>query len=189
MRFQTLLNVSRLEIWKGSRSENSILLLPQGNYSLPADKLQVCCLSLPAYNRWGWHAFWQDAILLVAALAKCMLPFKHAGEVCLLKLRPQHFPNLLFLFASWKWTCAKQHNAPWKTPSPPFFLCIFSGEKFDTCGRVIYLDDHRRSDKLRTRLTLDWRRGVVREGGRARCMNVLQGGLDQSFITALCSHP
>lgn len=131
MRFQTLLNVSRLEIWKGSRSENSILLLPRGNYSLPADKLQVCCLSLPAYNRWGWHAFWQDAILFVAALAKCMLPFKHAGEVCLLKLCPQHFPNLLFLFASWK-TCEHvlssiTHHE--KLFFPPFFPLHFFRRK------------------------------------------------------------
>lgn len=80
------------------------LLLPLGNYSLPADKLQVCCLSLPASNRWGRCVFWRDAILLVAALAKCMLPFKvvqkyrAAGEVHLFRLLPQTASSKSFSF-------------------------------------------------------------------------------------------
>lgn len=57
MCFQVLSKDSCLKIWKQNRSEipSPNPLLPLSNYSLPADKLQVCyvCLGLLGYNRWS----------------------------------------------------------------------------------------------------------------------------------------
>ncbi len=88
MCFQVLLKGSCLKIWKQSRSEipSPNPLLPLGNYSLPVDKLQVCCvcLCLLGYNRWSKACVCWDGCHFLTGSAKCILSFlvqqKHLGS-------------------------------------------------------------------------------------------------------------
>lgn len=78
------------------------LLLPLSNYSLPADKLQVCCGSSfsPGIQQVRPACFWPDAIFLLGALAKYMLTFLVAGKAHLIKALSREYlkqgQNLFF---------------------------------------------------------------------------------------------
>lgn len=150
------------------------LLLPLSNYSLPADKLQVCCGSSfsTGIQQVRPACFWLDGILLLGALAKYMLTFlvqrntegvKQERSI-FSKSFPENILNkdkIFFCITENFLTCTTtwlHHYAQEKQNVPVYG--IFWG-KFDMANfwQMIYLEDYRWTDKLRTRLTLDWKRG------------------------------
>lgn len=150
------------------------LLLPLSNYSLPADKLQVCCGSSfsPGIQQVRPACFWLDAILSLGALAKYMLTFLVQRNTEGLKqersiVSKSFAENILnkdkifFCIMENFPTCTTtwQHHYSQEKQNVPVYA-VFWG-KFDMANfwQMIYLEDYRWTDKLRTRLTLDWKRG------------------------------